>query len=122
MYTSTNVEKPYITYQQDGYPYSQLEAIFDNTDLLVAPSLCYETFGFTVLEALSYGVPVLVSGNVGAGDFVNDMYGAVFNTDLKDIEKKILNVFEENRLSTSNKWICSEFSIPDFFDQTDSIY
>ena len=30
----------------------------DETDIMVAPSIWYETFGFTVLEALSYGVPV----------------------------------------------------------------
>ena len=50
--------------------HSQLKEIFDNTDLLVVPSQWYETFGFTVLEALSYGVPVIVSDKVGAGDLV----------------------------------------------------
>ena len=41
-----------------------------SADLLVAPSIWYETFGFTVLEALSYGVPVIVSDHVGAKDIV----------------------------------------------------
>lgn len=70
IYTNTNVEKEYITHRQDGYPYSQLEKIFDKTDLLIVPSQWYETFGFTVLEALSYGVPVMVTNKVGAKDLV----------------------------------------------------
>ena len=40
--------------------------------MLVAPSIWYETFGFTVLEALSYGLPVIVSDHVGAKDIVGD--------------------------------------------------
>lgn len=70
IYTNTNIEREYITHRQDGYPYSQLEEIFDNTDLLIAPSQWYETFGFTVLEALSYGVPVMVTNKVGASDLL----------------------------------------------------
>ncbi len=70
IYTNTNVEREYITHKQEGYPYSQLEEIFDNTDLLIAPSQWYETFGFTVLEALSYGVPVMVTNKVGASDLL----------------------------------------------------
>lgn len=70
LYSETPVNKPYIVYKQNGYQYSQLKEIFDNTDLLVVPSQWYETFGFTVLEALSYGVPVIVSDKVGAGDLV----------------------------------------------------
>ncbi|MBN1043581.1 glycosyltransferase [Clostridium botulinum] len=52
------------------YSYDQLEQIFDNTDLLVVPSIWNETFGFIVLEALSYGVPVLVSDKVGSKDII----------------------------------------------------
>ena len=40
-------------------------------DLLVVPSLWKETFSLITLEALSYGVPVLVSENVGAKDIIN---------------------------------------------------
>ena len=54
-----------------------LEKIFDETDVLVAPSIWYETFGFTVLEALSYGVPVIISGNVGAKDILEEGAGIV---------------------------------------------
>lgn len=87
LYTATAEQRPYITHQQDGYPYSQLEEIFDETDLLVVPSVWYETFGFTVLEALSYGVPVLVSENVGAKDLIlNGKTGFIQQNELKYVQ------------------------------------
>lgn len=52
------------------YTGSELETVFAHTDLLIMPSLWQETFGYGVLEALSYGVPVLISGNVGAKDIL----------------------------------------------------
>lgn len=68
------------------YSYSELESIFDRTDLLIVPSIWKETFGYAVLEALSYGVPVLISGNVGAGDILTPGAGIV----VKDISKESL--------------------------------
>ena len=67
---------PYIK-SHERYSYAELEKIFDETDVLVAPSIWYETFGFTVLEALSYGVPVIISGNVGAKDILVQGAGIV---------------------------------------------
>ncbi len=61
--------RPYL-HPHGRYRYDDLEAIFAETDLLVAPSVWYETFGFTVPEALSYGVPVLLSATVGAQDIL----------------------------------------------------
>ncbi len=52
----------------ENFSYNDMPKIFSSADVLVAPSVWYETFGFTVLEALSYGVPVIVSENVGAKD------------------------------------------------------
>ena len=45
--------------------------------MLVAPSVWHETFGFTVLEALSYGIPVVISGTVGAKDILAPGAGIV---------------------------------------------
>ena len=70
LYSESIEEKPYIIHKQNGYQYKQLRSIFDVTDLLVVPSQWYETFGYTVLEALSYGVPVQVTDKVGAKDLV----------------------------------------------------
>lgn len=61
------------------YEYDELGSIFEETDVLVAPSILYETFGFTVLEALSYGVPVIISGTVGAKDIITDNAGIVID-------------------------------------------
>ena len=57
---------------EEGFSQPELKDIFSNADVLVAPSVWYETFGFTVLEALSYGVPVIVSDHVGAKDIVGE--------------------------------------------------
>lgn len=63
---------PYMLVKEDGFQQSELPEIFSNADVLVAPSVWYETFGFTVLEALSYGVPVIISDHVGAKDLVKN--------------------------------------------------
>lgn len=52
------------------YSYNELSNVMDTFDVLVTPSECEETFGFTVLEALSYGIPVIVSKKVGAKDLI----------------------------------------------------
>lgn len=95
---------PYIK-SHDRYSYAELERIFDETDILVAPSICYETFGFTVLEALSYGVPVIISGNVGAKDILVDGAGIV----IEDIEAEklceILQGLTRQKLELMNKVI-----------------
>ncbi|WP_367333041.1 glycosyltransferase [Limosilactobacillus sp.] len=48
-------------------------------DVLVLPSLCHETFGFVVLEALLQGTPCLVSNTVGAKDIVPENF--IFNNE-----------------------------------------
>jgi len=49
---------------------ADLAKVFSEVDLLIVPSICKETFSLVALEALSYGVPVMVSDNVGAKDIV----------------------------------------------------
>ena len=52
-------------------PSSQMYKAYQNIDVLIVPSLWHETFGFSVLEALSHGDICLVSENVGAKDLVS---------------------------------------------------
>ncbi len=72
IYTSLPNPMPYMKVSPDGYQRSDLPEIFSQADVLLAPSIWYETFGFTVLEALSFGVPVIVSDHVGAKDVIGD--------------------------------------------------
>ena len=92
---------PYIRVH-DRFDYSGLEKIFDETDVLIAPSIWYETFGFTVLEALSFGVPVIISGTVGAKDILAEGAGIVID----DISaQKIADVIRDlgrDKLSAMN--------------------
>lgn len=62
---------PYMYVQEEGFTHNQLKEIMQDTDVVLVPSIWYETFGFTVLEALSYGVPVIVSDHVGAKDLIH---------------------------------------------------
>lgn len=79
------------------YDYSQLNNIFDNTDLLIVPSLWNETFGFIVLEAYSYGVPVIITQNVGAKDIIiNNSTGIIVKPEAYDLTDK-LNKIINNR-------------------------
>lgn len=76
------------------YIASQLEAIYDNTDVLVIPSVWSETFSFVALEALSFGVPVLMSENVGAQLLIKDIAPSFIFHDKKGLENKIREILE----------------------------
>lgn len=99
-----NEISPYMKIHQ-RYSYLNLKDIFDETDILVAPSIWYETFGFTVIEALSYGVPVLISSTVGAKEVMAQGAGIV----LEDINaQKICAALREltaEQLASMNKVI-----------------
>ena len=109
------------------FSYEALEKIFDQTDLLMAPSVCYETFGFTVLEALNFGVPVMVSTNVGAKDLLeNAKYGMVIEP-TKDAVKQAVKYVIENReiLTEYNRRIVEEMNLDrviNFVEQIDALY
>lgn len=60
-------------HNRGNYARKDIKKIFENMDVLVLPSIWFETFGFVVLEALSYGVPVIVSKNVGAKDVLENL-------------------------------------------------
>lgn len=105
IYTYTPVERGYLIKHGSRYDYFQLGKIMDETDILVAPSVWYETFGFTVLEALSYGVPVVVSDSIGAKDLVQDKKNGFIINDQNF--KDVLSHIVSNRecLKTMNRYI-----------------
>ncbi len=56
-----------------GYkPYLECRKIMNDARFLIMPSICYETFGLTIIEAFSHQKPVIAS-NLGAmADIVKD--------------------------------------------------
>ncbi len=108
---------PYIK-SHGRYSYAELERIFDETDVLVAPSIWYETFGFTVLEALSYGVPVIISGNVGAKDILVQGAGVVIeNIDAQKLFTTLQNLTPD-KLKAMNEIIVDKQAIMQIEDMS----
>jgi glycosyltransferase involved in cell wall biosynthesis len=122
----SDFEKTFISYH-GKYEYSYLEQIFQSTDVLVIPSVWKETFGYIGLEALSYGVPIIVTENVGFKDLlVNGKTGIVVKPKAEYITKilyeiitnrKILEDINENILNIEFK-----FSIEYHVKQMMSLY
>lgn len=109
VYGDTHIKRKYIR-NHSQYNYNDLKEIFHNTDLLIIPSIWYETFGFIALEGKSFGVPTIVTNYVGAKDiFINGYNGFIINPEVKDL-KKTINSCIENRgmLSFINTNIINE--------------
>lgn len=82
----------------------QLVEIFQQTDLTVIPSLCYENSPTVIYESYLSGVPVLVSDSGGQVELVEEnKTGLIFKTgDERDLLEKI-NYFYNNR-ELINSW------------------
>ena len=91
--------------------YNELEKIFNETDVLLVPSIWYETFGFTALESLSFGVPVIVSDTVGAQDILQDKFGIVVKNLTKKNLKEVFDKLTFDDLRQMNESIVNSFHI-----------
>lgn len=68
---------------------------------LIQPSLLYETFGLTIIEAMSYGVPVIGFDIGTRGDFIQDGVNGFLSDrdDLKSVIEKSFDYKEYDSLS-----------------------
>lgn len=109
------------------YNHNQLESIFNNTDVLLVPSIWKETFGFIALEALSFGIPILVSEHVGVQDVIKHLETGLI---VKSNSNELSNILEQltsNRemLRNINKNICLQeflFLINEHNTQINNLY
>ena len=91
------------------------------------PSVWYETFGFTVLEALSYGVPVIVSENVGAKDLLEDgRFGMIVEPTVEGVKKGISELMANRKmLEEYNRQIVGHMNLRKiirFSDEIEKLY
>ena len=103
-----NEECPSFIEQKGYFTKETIDSVYENIDILIVPSKWKETFGLITIEALSYGVNVFVSENVGSKDLLpethvfknqNDLVVKVFkneieNTKLKTIDEHSIEVIQ----------------------------
>lgn len=104
-------------YYKGKFDSSTIADIYSAMDVLIVPSIWKETFSLVTLEALSYGVPVIVSDNVGAQDIVK-LYNPKFvyhsEDELKSLiceilsDKNLLAEFNDKLLSSKWKYSMEE--------------
>lgn len=92
-------------------PFYENEAykIYNNIDILVLPSIWKETFGMVVLEALSYGVPVIISENVGAREILreNSNIGIIVKPTQEELQSVLKEIYcNREILEKMNRAIC----------------
>lgn len=104
-------------YYKGKFDSSTIADVYSAMDILIVPSIWKETFSLVTLEALSYGVPVIVSDNVGAQDIVK-LYNPKFvyhsGDELKSLiceilsDKNLLAQFNDKLLSSKWKYSMEE--------------
>ena len=87
------------------YDYNELENIFKDTDVLIVPSIWYETFGYIALEAFSYGVPVIMTESVGFKDMIiPEVTGIIIKASEDELYNKLQTIIEDReKLSYINQ-------------------
>lgn len=82
------------------YKENAMERVYGEMDVLVLPSICKETYGLVVLEALSYGVPVIVSQNVGARELlsIHEGIGIVVIPQSESLKRALEKIYHNREL------------------------
>ncbi len=79
----------------------QLLFIYSNCQLFVHPARWFETFGRTIIEAMAFGLPCVVSSK-GALSWVADGGGLVFESgNAADLADKIEKIYKDEKLRAS---------------------
>ena len=74
---------------------SEKDEFYKKADLFILPSF-YEGFGLPVLEAMSYGIPVICSNNSSLMEIAGDSALLVDPNDVEEIAKAMSKVFDDD--------------------------
>ncbi len=110
IYFNSKEKLPSYFMKHEPYKENLMDQLYDSMDILVLPSIWRETFGLVVLEALSYGVPVIVSENVGAKEWVEkyNNVGIIVKSTKASLQKALENVYcNRDIVKRMNLEICS---------------
>lgn len=90
--------RPYIIYK-DRLPQEEMAAVYKSCDLFVFPSK-YEIFGMVLLEAMTFGVPIISSYNGGASTIIENEENSIILKDFNEDKwaEKIMAILSDNRL------------------------
>lgn len=110
VYTDEKSEWPVFVKIHRPYKYTELVDVMRSLDVVVVPSLWRETFGFTALEAISCGVPVIVTEFVGLKDLLKKRnWGYEIKADKGELQHLIERIYDDrNLLRKININICMD--------------
>jgi glycosyltransferase involved in cell wall biosynthesis len=102
-------------------------AWFSQIHLLVVPSLGWENLGNSPIEALGFGVPVIVSDSGGLPETVGDFGTVVPQKDANALARAILRVIEDYPAARAvarrgREWVREEFSVQRHLSRLLAIY
>mgnify|MGYP003365605280 CR=1 FL=1 len=87
--SNDKVRIPYFIENHGRYNAIDFDEVFNSLDILIVPSIWYETFGFIVAEALNFKVKVIVRDTVGAKDIVDQNFIFKKIEDIPGLMKKL---------------------------------
>jgi len=106
------IKKSYSKARITGWVSSEeVEKLLRKTRVVVLTSMCYETQGMAVLEAVAKGVPVVVPDTCAASEFIiNNRTGLIFQSNnIRDLEKKLLMLCEDQLVRDLGRNAYKEF-------------
>lgn len=121
LYCNVPEIKLYMNVREDGFLEDEFQNIMDDIDVMVVPSIWYETFGFTALEAISCGIPVIVTDRVGAKDVISDGGIVIPADDVNQLVKAIEEMTPDS-LNRYNKNIINNAKIKKLDEMVEEIY
>lgn len=95
--------------QRKPYKSCDIRKVLKNVDVVIVPSIWKETYGFVMLEAISCGVPVIITQNVGAKELLKgkESIGIVVDEETESLCDSLRKVISDRTiLSQMNANIC----------------
>lgn len=100
VYSGTDKREESFVKNHPGFTQRQLGEVMDGIDALAMPSRWPETFGLAALEAVSFGVPAILSKYVGAKDILkgNPDAGFVYDGTGHGLRRLLMELYQKREL------------------------